>query len=227
MNKILPIVILLLLPFIAPAQELTTQNKNNTSAKNCFSLQTGMYYYTVVKRQNGGPFNYLGANYNRLLNKRLSIYTQVMYQFGENDASNDYEENWKVFDYYLYNKDRYSVRTSGKNYSFWDLGVQYSFYKYKDVSFSANLGVSAAEGIRIYMQYVYDTAYYNGILYPYSHSIEKLKRETIFGGTVGLTANYAFMDDRFTVGSSITARRYFAQYFPFQLNFGVHIGVLF
>lgn len=227
MNKILPIVLLLLLPFMGSAQDQNVALNHKTAAKNSFSLQTGTFHYFVVKEQNGGPFNFLGANYNRLLNKRLSIYTQFMYQFGENDASNDYEENWKTFDYDRYDEDRYSIRTSGKNYSFWDLGIQYLFYEYKDVSFSANLGVSAAEGTRIYMQYVYDTAYYNGFLYPYSHSVEKLKRETIFGGTLGLAAHYSFMDDRFTVGSSITARRYFAQYFPFQLNFGVHIGVNF
>lgn len=129
-------------------------------------------------------------------------------------------------------------------YHYADLGIGYQVFKFKNHILTINGALSIAHGTNTYQLHFERTDYAPII------SIDNQK-ETYFGGLIGLKYDYLFWKDRFNIGLNFSARKYLNKNnahleiqdphiqhidpnipggrhsFPFQINYGIHLGVNF
>lgn len=111
-------------------------------------------------------------------------------------------------------------------YNFFDLGVQYNFFKHKQHCISANSGISVAYGKD---QYLVRVVWLHGQIEPYYirdhliYSETRYEMATYWGAFGGLKYDYLFWKRKINIGPEFAAR-YYTNGFPYQFSYGLHIG---
>ncbi|RYD99113.1 MAG: hypothetical protein EOP54_05410 [Sphingobacteriales bacterium] len=109
-------------------------------------------------------------------------------------------------------------------YNYFDLGISYSILTIKKHQLNTSLGLSIAYGENSYLLnalWTPPTSWEpNG--HPFHADYEE-KMEAYFGALLSLKYDYFIWKNKINIGADFTARHYLNA-FPFQVNYGVHLG---
>lgn len=114
------------------------------------------------------------------------------------------------------------IETRNK-YQFFDLGMAYALLRYHSHQLSVTAGVSLAYGENAYKTKLIMAP---GGIYGQGDIIDvayEWKNESYPGLIAGLRYDYFFWKKRVNAGIDFTIREY-AHDFPFQINYGIHLG---
>jgi hypothetical protein len=189
--------------------------------KNSIALYMGGYKMYDVLSYQRTVNSIAGLRINRTLNERMTI--ELGYYFPnaqgiqvqgmgrrlcEQEKLDSYDDVGKLF-YREY-------------YHYFDLGAGYRVFFIKNQSLRFKQSVSVAYGTNMYLANV-------GAIETIGNPFHVLfteynaRREMQFGGVTGLAYDYYFGNTRINAGIDIAAR-YYTKSFPFQLNYGLHLG---
>lgn len=108
-------------------------------------------------------------------------------------------------------------------FGYFDLGAGYRLYQNGKHSITVSGGLSLAYGENTYLT---KAPWIDPMLeepYAIKQAEHENKMEAYLGAVAGLRYDYAFWANRINIGPEVAAR-YFSNGFPFQVNYGAHIG---
>ncbi|MFT4062225.1 MAG: hypothetical protein QM642_07705 [Edaphocola sp.] len=213
----------------------------SSAQKNRVEIGIGNYkIYNVIAQSEDLPTQ-LQLTYSRSINNRVNFFLSYV-RLPLNSLYLSVEE-------YLMAKDGVGkIETRGK-YSYIDIGGVYKLKNYHSHTLSLSAAVSLAYGKNRYLTHVVWSEPEPGE--PYGHPFEaayETKKEAYLGGLAGLRYDYTFWKNRINIGVDFAARYYFGKKnahlenpypntivpdpnipggrhsFPFQINYGLHVG---
>ncbi|MBL7720222.1 MAG: hypothetical protein JNL72_15400 [Flavipsychrobacter sp.] len=186
--------------------------------KNTIEIGVGAYRLFGVIDQGMGVLQTASIKYKRAINSRLGVYLGYTrlpvngYNLSQERIGFAFESTGKL--------------TSRKHYNYFDLGVQYTVLTMGRHSLSAIGSASLACGTNEYLVKTNLPPQQPGTFAEITYAETELKKESYPGGM--LTARYdcKLWKNRLNLGAELAAR-YYTHNFPFQLNYGLHVGYSF
>lgn len=201
----------------------------------------GGYKFSNVIMQQNSLINTFNIQYSRKVTDNLFAYTQY---------TKAPIKGWLLAEVnFSLAKESIGKLTNFMKYNYFDIGLQYQLIRYKNHTISSLGALSITYGKNRYLTHVVWSDPEPGEPYGHPfHSDQEYKIECYFGGIAGLRNDYAFWKNRINIGIDIAARYYFGKKnanldnphpntqvpnpninegrhnFPFQINYGVHLG---
>jgi len=224
--------LLIILIFLGGSNLYAQNNKIEIGASN--------YKFSKILNQPEFPFN-IGYNvgYTRKITNDFSTY--ISYQFTPTNGSIYIStEQW------IYRPESRGKLIGRKKYHYFDLGANYNLFTHYRHTLYTYAGLSIAYGKNEYLSYLDMSISQYGIFIGRMET--QNSREAYFGGLIGLKYDYLFWKDRFNIGLNFSARKYLNKNnahleiqdphiqhidpnipggrhsFPFQINYGIHLG---
>lgn len=200
----------------------TIQLNAQKNSVNIFVGGYNLYHKSIIGFIERKHMRMRGIEYNRKINDKLKIgarYFQPNFVnpysaafMGERFLSkhliiNGYDDVGKLW-----------LRT---DYHYWDLGVSYECVRIKKHSLNLKQHISLAHGKDKYIADLVLWEYPNEV--HIIHFSSDVKNAQYWGGVSGLNYNYSLWKERLNIGAEFSLRYYFID-FPFQLNYGLHVG---
>ncbi|HTO14676.1 MAG TPA: hypothetical protein VLZ83_02850 [Edaphocola sp.] len=195
--------------------------------KNRFELGLGRYYVPADNVTSYYNLIELGkVSYFRTISPKIEIFTGYTHApFGLPMLV-----KWREFpgvpnrSPFVFEENRISKENYGKiigrfNAKAIDLGVTYEIFKKNKHNLKGIVALSTITTFNVYLDHFYQRDKFDMVIYASE------KREWYFGGMAGLGYDYTFAKNRFNIGAFSNVRAYFN--FPFQINYGIHIGYSF
>lgn len=206
-------------------------------------IETGILGYKFINtiEQQNNLFNQLRINYSRLIKDKIYLYAQY--------SKAPLLGRLLVQEQYLMSEVSLGKIENRKSFNYFDAGASYEIYKYRNHILSAFGGISIAYGENSYLTHVVWTDPEPGE--PYGHPIEasyQSEKEVYWGGIFGLRYDYHLWNNMINLGVDFSTRLYSGKKnahlentypntqvpdpnipggrhnFPFQINYGIHIG---
>lgn len=200
----------------------TIQLNAQKNSVNLFMGNNSLYHNNMSKTKNSKLINTLGVEYSRKIDDKLSIGIRYMQPNYSNPYSAGYmgERHFSshlTIDWY----DDVGKLYMRRDYHYWDLGVSYECVRVKKHSLNLKQHISLAHGKDEYVEDIIAYEYPNE--FHIIHFSVSVKNAQYWGGVSGLNYNYSLWKERLNVGAEFSLRYYFID-FPFQLNYGLHLG---
>lgn len=200
---------------------ITAMLLSAVAQKNSIEISMGGYMMPGVIVYNHSMTNVVGLTLGRKINERTELTlgyvfpnAQGILTYGmgrllsSEEILDSYDDLGKLFDRWRYH--------------YWDAGVRYKIVAIGNHSLKAFQSISLAHGENDYLE--------NMGVVPIpgnsSHTVfieYETKKECYMGGTTGLSYDYTFWKNRINIGAHFAAR-YYLKNFPFQVNYGLHLG---
>lgn len=181
-------------------------------------LEAGMsgYKFTNVIGQQTDPVNMFDIGYARSIGPRLSACAQY---------TRAPIKGWLLAEQRpAMAKESVGKLTTYNEYNYFDLGIRYELYRHGNHVFAASTYASFAYGQNSYLTEVLwmepSSLEPNG--HPF-HAEYENRKEGYWGAVAALRYDYAFWKSRMNIGPEI-AMRFYSKGFPFQINYGLHLG---
>lgn len=192
----------------------------DTSAqKNRLEIGIGGYRFSNVIMQQNDIVNSLSLNYSRKISESFSAFIQY---------SRLPVKGWLL----VQEEYAMAIEAIGKienrsKYNYFDLGAAYNMLTIKKHHLNIGFGPSVAYGANNYLINALWTPPTpeepNG--HPFHAEYEK-KMEAYIGALLNLKYDYVILKNRVNLGADLAVRHYFNA-FPFQINYGIHMGYSF
>ncbi len=190
--------------------------------KNSVEIGLGGYAVSNVIMYDYNPYTLAKLQYSRKILKSLEI--GASFTFTQRNYTRS-EDGFRFMNYFTMENYRISQSSLGKitervDYYFFDIYCEYIKALAGNQKFRLFAGPTIARGGNNYLTKLnLSPPPYNDLG---SLEIEK-KYETYFGFTAGLGYGYYFWKNRVSIGPEVLVRWY-SNDFPFQLNYGLHVG---
>src|SRR5690554_1086537 len=179
----------------------------NAQKKNNIEIGYGGYHFPLVTHQPDELFSTLNIKYSREIVKDFQL--KIQYTLLPVQAT-----------YLLYENFSLGEIVYRLNYNYFDFGAEYNVWQFNNHRFSASGAISLAYGKNKYLIAASPSGY--EFLDPLNAVYEE-KMETYFGGVLDLHYDYTFWKNRLNIGPDFSLR-YYNNDFPFQVNYGFHLG---
>jgi|SRR5690606_19450844 len=213
----------------------------SNAQRNRIEIGVGNYKIYNVVAQPDDLISQVQFTYSRNINNQLRLFSSYLRM--------PLNSRYLAIEEYLMSKEAVGKIENRGKYNYFDLGGAYKLWGFKNHTFSLSAALSLTYGENSYLTHVVWSDPKPGELYgrPFHADYDK-KMESYFGGVAGLRYDYTFWKNRINIGVDIAARHYFGKKnaklenphpntqvsdpnipggrnnFPFQINYGIHVG---